>query len=851
MTMDSVNIMSVQLKTRPAVLAAAIAAAFPLSASSAVLEEVLVTAQHRSESLSDVPVSVSAVSGDKLFEAGIGKMEDLAAYVPNLKMAEGGLGTLIFIRGIGSGENQGFEQSVGTYVDGVYYGRAQLARAPFLDLAQVEVLRGPQNILYGKNSVGGAISVKTANPGESFEMLASVTADPEYSEYTTDLVLSGPLSDSFGLRFAVRARQSDGYMDNQISGEPEPQREELTARLKAVWDIGDDAMLSVKLEHGRFDVVGRQFEMISDEPSPSSIFLFTGRTYGEIVNDTNIGLPIAGTTYGLLLNEHSSVLDHTPDYKTSRQEDYSNNKTFNITSQLDWSGDSGSTYNLIFAHMAYEYDELCDCDYTGADLLQAEFNEEYNQTSLEFRWLSELGGDWEYIGGAYLQYSEVDFADKVIISSDLAPQLINAADILEAGGRGDIDPGLSNLLDPREILGVGDAGNQLVGFSSPRTFISESTIASAFLQATWVVSDYSRLIFGGRYTIENKTGARKFDFAGADGEILARGEIDTVAAISFAGERHDLKGERDEQQFAPSLKYQFYPIEDVMLYASWARGYKSGGYDARSNSSPDTSLTPLNPNVLGCTNGSPLDGCNQVSLVGSFEYDREEADSFELGNKASFLGGAAELNAALFYTNFRDLQVSIFDGTLGFNVGNAASAISYGLELDGRIALSEHWLLAAGMSVMSFEYEDHKKGTCIQGQAPDVAGSPTCDYSGKTGQFVADYSGNAVLAYESEIGENLLLRANIDAIYSGSYNPSPNLDPRVEQEAYVAFNSRLSVSTIDGMWELALVGKNLTDERVYLYANDTPMVNTITEGTSHIAVVGPRRSLSAQATYRF
>lgn len=137
-----------------------------LSASlhAAVLEEVVVTAQLRSQSLADVPVSVSAVSGEKIFEAGINKAEDLSAYVPNLTIQEVGLGTSIYIRGIGSGENQGFEQSVGTYIDGIYYGRAQLARAPFLDLAQVEVLRGPQNILYGKNSIGGAISIRTADP---------------------------------------------------------------------------------------------------------------------------------------------------------------------------------------------------------------------------------------------------------------------------------------------------------------------------------------------------------------------------------------------------------------------------------------------------------------------------------------------------------------------------------------------------------------------------------------------------------------------------------------------------------------------------------------------------------------
>jgi len=148
----------------------------PLSSAIAApaLEEVLVTATLRTESLQDVPVSVNAVSGEKMQEAGIDKIEDLQAYVPNLSMSETGIGTNIYIRGIGSGINPGFEQSVGMYFDGVSYSRAQLTRAPFLDLARVEVLRGPQNILYGKNSIAGALSLISARPGDEQEGSLSV-----------------------------------------------------------------------------------------------------------------------------------------------------------------------------------------------------------------------------------------------------------------------------------------------------------------------------------------------------------------------------------------------------------------------------------------------------------------------------------------------------------------------------------------------------------------------------------------------------------------------------------------------------------------------------------------------------
>ena len=172
-----------------------------------MLEEVVVTAQLRAQSLQDVPVSVSAIGGEKMMEAGIAKIEDLQAYVPNFTMSESGIGTDIYIRGIGSGENQGFEQSVGMYVDGIAYGRAQLARAPFLDLSRVEVLRGPQNILLGKNSIAGAISIQTANPSEYAEGNVQVTYEPEQNERIIDLVVSGPINDRLGYRFAVRKRE--------------------------------------------------------------------------------------------------------------------------------------------------------------------------------------------------------------------------------------------------------------------------------------------------------------------------------------------------------------------------------------------------------------------------------------------------------------------------------------------------------------------------------------------------------------------------------------------------------------------------------------------------------------------
>ena len=146
------------------------------------LEEVVVTAQKRAQSLQDVPISVSAVGGEKLAEAGIENLQDLSAYVPNLKIVEGGLVPQMYIRGIGSGANQGFEQSVGTYSDGIYMGRSLQSRGSFLDLERVEVLRGPQSILFGQSSIAGAISLVSAKPTDEFEGMISASHAPKHDD---------------------------------------------------------------------------------------------------------------------------------------------------------------------------------------------------------------------------------------------------------------------------------------------------------------------------------------------------------------------------------------------------------------------------------------------------------------------------------------------------------------------------------------------------------------------------------------------------------------------------------------------------------------------------------------------
>ncbi|MBB3046241.1 outer membrane receptor protein involved in Fe transport [Litorivivens lipolytica] len=805
----------------------------------AVLEEVIVTATLRAESLQDVPVSVNAVSGEKMMEAGIDKIEDLQAYVPNLTMSETGIGTNIYVRGIGSGINQGFEQSVGMYFDGVSYGRAQLSRAPFLDLARVEVLRGPQNILFGKNSVAGALSLHSQRPGMEFEGMVSGLYEPTHGERTIDVVLSGPLTDRLGARLAIRKRDMDGYIENLTLDQDEPERDEGTARLILDWAATDDLQAMFKFEVGKFDVTGRQIEIINDQNSTSPVFGNSafgpdvngdgGRNYSEILFNTNAAL---APGVGVSISSDSSVLNNELDYKRSSNGDFSNNDTQNFTMNLDYAWGE-HTLTAITGIMSYEYEELCDCDFTGAELFKVEFEEEYTQISQEFRIASPVGNFVEYIGGLYLHKSELDFYDSILVTSNVLPDLINFADAIgpPPGSRGRIQDG------------AGDAGDEIRDLGTPREFTTDTELWSTFLQLTFNLSDTLRLNVGGRYSSETKEGSRSLDFENnKTGERLPNGEVDSVVAINFSAERHNLEGKRDESNFSPSVNLQWDFSDWGMSYFTWSKGFKSGGFDARSNGSP------------AANNPDPGNVQNPPTIIGSFAYEEEKSTSYEIGAKTTLLDGAAELNIAMFYTEFDDLQISIFDGTLGFNVGNAGAAETMGLELDGRLAITEKLMMTGALAFLDFEFTDFKNGQCnhVQvrnGQDPD--GDRLCDFTGETNQYVADFSGNIGLVYTTPVADSLEFRGGLDIVFTDDYNPTQNLDPTQEQDGYAMINGRLALSDFEDGWELALVGKNLTDEEVVNYANDTPLANSIFGSVNHYGFVARPRSIGLQAVYRW
>ena len=209
------------------------------------------------------------LSGDTVQELNLYKMEDLQLKVPNLQMTESGISTQIYIRGIGSGNNQGFEQSVGMYVDGIYYGRQQLIRQPIFDIQRVEVLRGPQGILFGKNSIAGAVAYTTAQPSGEFSSYLRTEYDWDHNATIFEGTVNGG-SDTLAARISVRKFDDDGWVYNVLEERDEPGRDDFAIRGQVRWEPTVNLDMNLKIERQEFKTKGRQIEIIEDMPPSTS-----------------------------------------------------------------------------------------------------------------------------------------------------------------------------------------------------------------------------------------------------------------------------------------------------------------------------------------------------------------------------------------------------------------------------------------------------------------------------------------------------------------------------------------------------------------------------------------------------
>ncbi|ROS04917.1 outer membrane receptor protein involved in Fe transport [Sinobacterium caligoides] len=822
------------------------------NASAQQLEEVIVTAQQREEGLQDVSVSVSVVSGEQMRELGISRVEELSSYVPNLTMSETGIGTQLFIRGIGSGVNQGFEQSVGTYVDGIYYGRAQLTRSPYFDMNRVEVLRGPQVTLFGNNSIGGALSFNTATPTDEYEASISLMYEPEYNEQEYIVIANAPLTDNIRARVAYRKFDFDGYVENRTLQEDGPQRDFDTLRVGFEFNLSDSLTSQLKVERSTFNVTGRQI----------AVYGGLKNTFGEGSSTSNSSYAQGGKTDNMTLADVYNDRSQFPNLENVAEDgnsllysadgsfrysngDSSENTTNNVTLSFNKDFDSGYMAMLKMGYLDYEYDENCDCDFSGQLLFDYDTAEDYSQNSLEFRLTSPGGERFDFIGGLYLQNDKLHYADSLNIPPDGS-----SLQTLTAG-----------------VGTVAGFAPDVASVAVPRVFDQENSQQAIFGQATWNVTDSVRLIAGLRRSHYKKSAERVMNFTNDDGTPLSgasgsssgtadsqRDAIDQVFGLVFNAYRHTEEGERERYKTSYNLIAEWDLHDDLMLYGSMTNGFKAGGFDVRSNAPTSASNQPSDAGI-------------GLIRPGTFEFEDEEIEAFELGAKYR-ITEAIELNAAYFYTELEKLQVSTFDGSVGFNVSNAGEAKTQGIELEFRAALSENWMLNASLATLDFEFTEFDQGTCIAGDELilknqlDVPLQRNCTYNsdarsyvsdmkGETNIYVADYAGLISLHYRYDVFDSMVFSGNVDYSFTDEYFANESLDPNMKQPAYGKFNARISLADADDRWNVALLGRNITDETTIGFANNVPLAASQFAAPTYYGFFDQGRTLALQMQYNF
>ncbi len=779
-----------------------------------VLEEVVVTAQKREQSLQDVPIAVAAMSGEKINDNGIVDLEELALNIPNFTINKGAANPNIFIRGVGSGTNAGFEQSVGMYIDGIYSGRAQLAAVPLtLDLQRVEVLKGPQGILFGKNTIGGAVNITTARPDHEFEAYVEGLYAPEDNEQVYTGVINGSISDTLAGRLAVRYEGMDGWWDNDTLDEEGPDKDNLYIRGSVLWDAADNIEVLAKYENGDFDMANRpSVTYQSDQP-----LNFQGDQPFPLLDEIETGI---------------GDIAAVDEYETD---------VFAFT--VNWDMDLG-TFTSITGYAGYTLDRVSDSDYSAQPALHRQLDEEYDQFSQEIRLVSPGGEKLDWIVGAYYQSSELDVSR------------INTA----------LDFALLGPLAVQALVGG------ISGENSPTQFEQESTSWAVFAQGTWSFTDTFRVGFGLRYNEEEKdldksslnqgnVGARAAT-SGPAANLIVQARPRDNALIGDLRSHNFQNVSRDEDAVTFSGNLQWDVGEDTMLYASVSTGFKGGGFDeAYSSSGPIVRTGSLQT-------GEPDGGIIETGIDSSvLEFDDETVLAYEVGAKMTLAGGAANLNIAVFRMEYDDLQVSSLVGDV-FQVSNAGEAISQGVEIDGRILLAEGFTLGGSIAYLDATYDSFDGATCTIPQATDPLNNPGCispstgmnltepltplnpggqDLGGETLLFAPEWSYNINAEWILPLGGDLEIRTSADVNYTDEFYSALDLDPNTLHDSSVRVNARIALATIDDKWSVALVGKNLTDEENRVWNNDVPT----SASNSYFGVPERPRSLAIQARYRF
>jgi iron complex outermembrane receptor protein len=672
------------------------------------LQEIIVTAQKRTENAQKVPISISVIGATELQDSGSVRIGDFAGLIPNLYIdSEDSLrSTAISIRGILSDPNNvDIEPAVGVYVDGVYMDRPTTINAGLFDMERVEVLRGPQGTIFGKNTIGGAIDFISKKPTQQQEV--DITADyGNYNNRRVQLVANTPIiNDILAIRGAFQFERRDGFLKN-LAGPDNNDANNINGRVSLAFTPIDEFNAILRVDGSR-DRTHDEASVIFI-PSP----LFAGPPFNSPQNVTD--------------NPFDRVIRDAPS-------PYENRDVIGASLEANGIFSAGTLTSLTaFRHFRwanYQSSDMSIFDIFGTGIL-----ENQHQYSEELRFASDLSGPFSFVAGVYVDEQGEDAQAFAHVGVDVfAP--------------------FGAPLDSNPTPGE--------GYIAIHTF---DRSYAAFAQADYRFTPKWVLTAGYRYTEQKKSIIQSL-VGDPTGQL-----VPTVPAASFSRTDND-------PSYNLSLKYLY--ADNAMAYATFAHGFKAGGYNAFSFG-------------LVQPNGQPA------------QFGPEHVDNYEIGTKSTFADGRVRLNADVFYMNYRNLQVNQLiqnsSGIIDFVTSNAAKARSRGVEIELQARVTE-----ALQASLGYGYTD-AKFTSYPGATPDGG-----DFTGHALAQSPKNSIGAALDYKRAVSSAWNFIARPELIYRSGRFSDPDNTPALVAPAYSVVNLRLGIASSDDTVRVELWSRNLLD----------------------------------------
>lgn len=665
----------------------------------AKLERIEVTARRTVENLQEVPVAVTSFSAADMEQVGLEDITELQQRIPNttLQVSRGTNSTLTaYIRGIGQQDPLwGFEPGVGIYIDDVYVARPQGAVLEVFDVERVEVLRGPQGTLYGKNTIGGAMKYVTKELTGYNEFAVQGTIG---SFNQRDLKLSGQtaLADNFYIGGAFATLNRDGFGEFVNTGDENYNKELMTGRLSAMWLPTDD--IRVKFAYDKTKDESNSKGGYRLTPS-----LTTGQQPYDSVYDSNTALPVDN-------------LVETEGYSMT----------------IDWDINDAWRFKSVTAGREGFTDTNIDFDSTPNPVLLVPAIYEDEQFTQEFQ-LGYSSANFDFIGGLYLYDGEA--------------------------------------------CGVFGTLLGLLGLSVENGGCVDTKSEAIFGQGTYQLNDQWAVTLGGRYTRDDKDAqVYRFTYLGLKYPNQPLGDPLIINS--------DFNTQADWSKFSPHASVSYQMSDDVMLYSSYSNGFKSGGVDMRA----DVSLNP--------------DAANP--------YDPEVVDTYEFGVKSELLNDRMRLNAALFFSDYTDMQVTVQRAVaagVASQVLNAADSTVQGFEVETLFAVTDNFTLNAALGYVDAEFDQ-------------------VNFFNPNTQQVEDVSAVWSFANTPKVSANIGFTAEFEA-FGGSLVWTGNTAYRddtqifevpslLDEDAYAISNTSLMWYAANSNWNVGLHVKNLFDEEYRL-----------------------------------